>query len=505
MKGIYARVSTEDQAKHGYSLQDQLRECRKKAGTNNVIEYVDEGISGEVLDRPELTRLRKDIREGIITEVICFDPDRLSRKLGNQIIIADEIERRAKLTFVNGEYAKTPEGILFFQMRGAISEFEKAKITERMSRGRREKARQGKVVRDYQIYGYDYDSENRQLVINEREAEIVRLIFALFTGKIKKVKGINGIAHYLTDQKIPTKKNTGVWHRQVVRQLLMNKAYIGEFYQNRWNTEGMLYNKYKSQEERIQMKERPKEEQILVPCPAIINNETFLYAQRLLDESRRRWAGKSQNKYLLSGLISCGECGNTMTGRKSKNWGKYIFEYSDLKNTAGAKNKGCGKRVKVEELDEIVWNTVVSWLNQPAEIAAEAEIEQNDNQISFEEAEKHRIDNRLQDLSVARQKLINLIAHGSEVLGEIGEQETRQKLKEIKNEEAKLIKQRHDLEQLDNVEEQHQLKQNLLQIASEHYLSIAPKELTFEDKQELIRYVVKEVRIYCDEIKLYGF
>lgn len=505
MKGIYARVSTEDQAKHGYSLQDQLRECRKKAGTNDVIEYVDEGISGEVLDRPELTRLRKDIRDGIITEVICLDPDRLSRKLGNQIIIADEIERRAKLIFVNGEYAKTPEGILFFQMRGAISEFEKAKITERMSRGRREKARQGKVVRDYQIYGYDYDSENRQLIINEREAEIVRLIFALFTGKIKKVKGINGIARYLTSQKIPTKKNTGVWHRQVVRQLLMNRAYIGEFYQNRWNTEGMLYNKYKSPEERIQMKERPKEEQILIPCPAIIDKEMFLYAQKLLDESRRRWAGKSKNNYLLSGLIRCGECGNTMAGRKSKNWGKYIFEYSDLKNTAGAKNKGCGKRVKVEELDEIVWNTVVSWLNQPAEIAEEAERQQNDSQVSFEEAEKQRIEQRLQELSIARQKLINLIANGSEVLGEIGEQETRQKLKDIKDEETKLLKQRHDLEQLDNVKEQHQLKQNLLQVASEHYLSIAPNELTFEDKQELIRYVVKEVRIYGGEVKVYGF
>lgn len=505
MKGIYARVSTEEQAKHGYSLQDQLRECRKKAGTNDLIEYVDEGISGEVLERPELTRLRKDIREGIITEVICLDPDRLSRKLGNQIIIADEIEKRAKLLFVNGEYAKTPEGILFFQLRGAISEFEKAKITERMSRGRREKARQGKVVRDYQIYGYDYDSENRKLIINEREAEIVRLIFKLFAETEKKVRGINGIAHYLTSQKIPTKRNSSIWHRQVVRQILKNKVYIGEFYQNRWNTEGMLYNKFKSKDERIQVKERPKEEQILIPCPAIIDNLMFLKAQNILEESRRRWAGTGKNKYLLSGLVRCGECGNTMTGRNSKNWGKYVFEYVDYKNTAGAKNRGCGKRVKVLILDEIVWNTMVSWLNQPAEIAEEIKKKQTDNQVSFKKAEKQRIEQKLQELNSARVNLINFIAFGSEDLGEAGKHETLLKIKEIKNKEARLVKQLHDLEQLDNVEEQHDIKQYLLQEALEYYFTKASNELTFENKQELIRCVVKEVRIYDDEIKIIGF
>ncbi len=206
MIAIYARVSTEDQAKHGYSLDDQIRECRKKARTDQIKKYIDEGISGEVLNRPQLTKLINDIKDGLITKVICLDPDRLSRKLNNQLIIAEEIEKRAELLFVNGEYAKTPEGILFFQMRGAISEFEKAKITERMSRGRREKALQGKVVRDCQIYGYDYDTQTRQFTINEIEAKIVRLIFELFTGKTNSVNGINGIAHYLTSLGIATKK-----------------------------------------------------------------------------------------------------------------------------------------------------------------------------------------------------------------------------------------------------------------------------------------------------------
>lgn len=236
MIAIYARVSTEEQAKKGFSLEDQIKECRKKAKTDEVMEYIDRGVSGEILDRHVLTKLRNDVKDALITKVICLDPDRLSRKLINQLIITDEIEKRGvKLVFVNGEYTKTPEGNLFYSMRGAIAEFEKAKINERMSRGRKEKARQGKVMRNFQIYGYDYDKQQGKIIINE-EAKIVRLIFELFTQPNSMVEGINGIAKYLTSKGIPTKRGAKVRHRQVVRQLLMNRVYMGEFYQNRWNT-----------------------------------------------------------------------------------------------------------------------------------------------------------------------------------------------------------------------------------------------------------------------------
>lgn len=207
MIAVYARVSTEEQAKHGFSLNDQIRQCRQKAGTNKVKEYVDDGVSGEFLDRPALTKLRDDIREGIINKIICLDPDRLSRKLMNQLIITDEFDRRGiELVFVNGEYAKTPEGNLFYSMRGAIAEFEKSKITERMSRGRKEKARQGRVLRDFQVYGYSYDKESEQFLVDEDEAAIVRLIFDLFTQPNTIVQGLNGIALYLTSKGVPTKR-----------------------------------------------------------------------------------------------------------------------------------------------------------------------------------------------------------------------------------------------------------------------------------------------------------
>jgi len=268
---IYARVSTEEQAKQGFSIAAQIRECALLAGSKHALVFADEGVSGETLQRPALQELMRRIEAGEIEEVICLDPDRLSRKLLHQLLLTEDWDRRAvRLSFVHGNYAKTPEGNLFYALRGAISEFEKAKINERMCRGRREKARQGRVLRDFQIYGYDFDPEREQLVINHGEAAVVRQIYAWFLQPPPGINGMAGIARALTQSQVPTKRGAAQWHRQVVRQILSNRTYIGEFYQNKWDTSGG----------RVRL--RPKEEWILIPCPRIISPDIFAQVQRRL-------------------------------------------------------------------------------------------------------------------------------------------------------------------------------------------------------------------------------
>lgn len=268
---IYARVSTEEQAKHGFGIPSQIRECQERIGQVPALVFADEGVSGETLHRPALEELRQRIATGEVNSVYCLDPDRLSRKLLHQLLLTEEWERHGvSLNFVNGDYSKTPEGNLFYAMRGAISEFEKAKITERMCRGRREKARQGKVLRDFQIYGYDFDKTTDQLAINAQEAIIVKEIFRWLITPPPGVRGISGIARILTERGVPTKRGAPRWHRQVVRQILSNRTYIGEFYQNRWDTT----------QERV--RPRPKEEWIFIPCPSIIDCDTFITAQSVL-------------------------------------------------------------------------------------------------------------------------------------------------------------------------------------------------------------------------------
>lgn len=268
---IYARVSTEEQAKHGFSIPAQIRECQDRIGTIPALVFADEGVSGETLQRPALEDLRQRIRNSQVRSVYCLDPDRLSRKLLHQLLLTEEWERQGVyLYFVNGEYSKTPEGNLFYALRGAISEFEKAKITERMCRGRLEKARQGRVLRDFQIYGYDFDPKEEQLIVNSEEGAIVRQIYAWFLAPPSGMRGISGIARTLTEASVPTKRGASRWHRQVVRQILGNRTYIGEFYQNKWDTSN----------NRVRL--RPQGEWIFIPCPPIIEPRTFAEVQKVL-------------------------------------------------------------------------------------------------------------------------------------------------------------------------------------------------------------------------------
>lgn len=499
MVGIYARVSTEEQARSGFSLRDQVRECRNKASTNEVTEYIDEGISGEFLDRPALSKLRLDVKQGFLTKVICLDPDRLSRKLMNQLLITDELDQRGvELVFVNGEYAKTPEGTLFYSMRGAIAEFEKAKINERMSRGRREKARQGRVLRDFQIYGYDYDKDTEQLVINEREADVVTHIFLLFTQPSQEIQGINGIATYLTERRIPTKRGANVWHRQVVRQILLNRAYIGEFYQNRWNTEGMLGNKHKAQKDRQPIRLRPSEEWIALPCPAIINKAVFSEAQKLLQASRRRWAGMSITPYLLSGLIRCGECGNTMTGRQTKHWGKQVRHYTDRKHTAGAKQAGCGQRIDCERMDKLIWDCVSAWLAQPSALST-VQMELIDDDSRQREAEL--LKKEWEKTKLGQKRLLQLFAEATESAGE----EVLQTLEELKEKERRLHEHLVNLQGRTQMQKQEEGDRETLIEAIRYYFTTDPKALTFDDKQVMIRRFIREIHVYSDRVEINTF
>ncbi|WP_048600657.1 recombinase family protein [Rubeoparvulum massiliense] len=490
MIGIYVRVSTEEQAKKGYSLDSQLLECKKIAAANKILEYIDDGYSGEFLERPALMKLREDVRDGLIAKIICYDPDRLSRKLMNQLIIDEEFRKHGvDVVYVNGDFENTPDGRMFYMMRGAIAEYEKAKINERMSRGRKQKAREGKVVKNYHIYGYDYDKALGQLIIREDEARVVQLIFNLFTKPNTVVRGINGIAKYLTEQGIPTKRGAVVWHRQVVRQILFNPVYKGEFIQNKWNTEGMLVNKYKiNDDERIPMKLRPEEEWIVVDSPAIISEEQFEHAQQLLAESRRRWAKQGVRTYLLSGLVRCGTCHNTMTGRRYKNWDTHVLEYTDVKNTAGAKNVGCGNRIRVEEIDAIVWNYITDILNNLNNIS---EFESQHESSTYEELELERITTEIKKIQKGKKRLLSLFA-----MEKMDEEDIRKSLQELKEREEQLIARYQVLREKFGEEKEREVSKATLQQIVDFYFRKG--EFTVEEKQEMLRTLVKEIIVYQD-------
>lgn len=499
MIAIYARVSTEEQATKGYSIEQQIDLCKQKAGTLEVLEYVDEGYTGEIINRPQLSKMRDDIQKGLITKVVCYDPDRLSRNLLIQLLLDEEFKKyNVELAFVNGEYSNNAEGKMFFSMRGAISEFEKAKIKERTSGGRLRKAKKGLVVKNGKLYGYEYDKSKSTYVINEKEAKVVRMIFNYYTDPNSPFKGINGIANHLTEIGIPTKRGAQVWHRQVVRQILMNEAYIGNYIQNRWETVGDYVKKQAG--EKIEAgRMRPEEEWVITHIPPIIEKEQFDYAQVLISQGRRRYANTKFHPYLLSGLVRCGRCGETMPGRKRKSHGKDFFVYECQKNYAGAKSKGCGRLMSENKLNRIVWDSVVEMLNNPNKIKDYRGTEEK----TYIKEELEHLQTEIEKTKKGRKRLFTLVSLGED--DDMDLEEIKEQIRELQLKEKDLQSKYTQLSQENNTEN-NQASEKALETAIKLYMSNNDKTFTFDEKQTLIRTLVQEVYVVDSEtVRIHTF
>ncbi|MDA1474756.1 recombinase family protein [Bacillus changyiensis] len=489
MIAIYVRVSTEEQAIKGSSIDSQIEACLKKAGTTDVLKYADEGYSGELLERPALSRLREDARKGLINEVICYDPDRLSRKLMNQLIIDDELRKqKITLTFVNGEYADSPEGQLFFSMRGAISEFEKAKIKERTSAGRLQKIKKGMIIKDSGLFGLKFIKEKRTLEIIDEEAKIIRMIFDYFTDHTSPFfSRVNGIALHLTELGIKTKKGGKVWHRQVVRQILMNPAYKGEYEQYKYDTVGSYVSKQAGGKSLLKL--RPKEERYVINIPQIIPTEQWDYAQELLGESKRKHLSYSPHQYLLSGLVRCGICGNTMTGRKRKSHGKDYYIYDCRKNYAGSKNRGCGKQMSENKLNNYVWKEVYRFITNPEKYSAFKEV----NKTNHLAEELEFVKKEIEKTKRGRQRLFTLISLSED--DEINIEEIKGQIVELQKKQNHLTNQLNEIESKMKDAQHSKLSDNALKRAIDYFNHIGADNLTSEDKKAIINFLVKEIVI----------
>ncbi|CQR74114.1 DNA-invertase hin [Sporomusa ovata DSM 2662] len=353
MNAVYVRVSTDEQAKTGYSLQDQLQSCRQRLlslGLPNISEYVDDGYSGEFLERPALERLRDDLRAGTIENVCVYDPDRLSRNLTNQLILADEIEKAgAKLLFVTGDYDASPEGRLFFSMRGAISAFEKAKIRERTMRGKRAKVLSGKPLFAAPPFGYSCDRVAGQYVIVPEEAEIIRDIFARYSGK---KYGILPLGADLRACGIVNIRTGKPFSASVLHRMITNEMYAG----TKWTFQ--IYQKLIAQKKR-KIIHRDKSEWVAITIPAIIDRETWEKTCEVREQNKVMAKRNSKREYLLSGVIKCAGCGYAMRGitypkRTKKEYGYYVCTAYINENICN-----CKTGIPVQELDEAVWNHIL--------------------------------------------------------------------------------------------------------------------------------------------------
>ncbi len=157
---LYARVSSDLQRKEK-TIESQIVALKRQiaeAGDILVKEYVDDGYSGARLDRPALDQLRDDLKTNLFETIYFLNSDRIARDVTYQNIIIAEILKAKKQIIINGkDYVHNPENKFTLTVLGAVAELERAKIIERVSRGKQLRLAQGELLGGgTNTLGYDF-------------------------------------------------------------------------------------------------------------------------------------------------------------------------------------------------------------------------------------------------------------------------------------------------------------------------------------------------------------
>lgn len=185
---IYCRVSTEDQEREGTSLQTQLQACRNYCQDKgyDIACHFSEAYSGLSLERPKLDELRALARSGAVDVLVVYCLDRLSRDPTHGVIITQELEKHhVRLEAVIEDVDNSELGKLISYIRGFASKLEAEKIKERTARGRKEKARQGKIMApDYETKRLALEMLNIKVWIDGTVIEITGTIPVVEEGEV---------------------------------------------------------------------------------------------------------------------------------------------------------------------------------------------------------------------------------------------------------------------------------------------------------------------------------
>ena len=218
---IYVRVSTLRQQK-AQTIEQQLDRLQAHVATQGwslADEHIfrDDGYSGAKLSRPGLDSLRDRAAMAEFELVLITAPDRLARKYVHQVLLLEELESHGcRVEFLDRPMSDDPHDQLVLQIRGAVAEYERALIADRMRRGRLAKLRAGQLLPwTKALYGYVLDAERprdpARVRVDPVEAAMVRQIFAWYTDPEEK-PSLYAIAKRLSDQGIPTPSGGQRWN-----------------------------------------------------------------------------------------------------------------------------------------------------------------------------------------------------------------------------------------------------------------------------------------------------
>lgn len=326
---LYCRVSTDEQAREGVSLEEQQERlkayCRAMGWSDQVIVFVDDGFSAKNLDRPELKRLLHAVKSGAISRIMVTKLDRMSRRLLDLLNLID-LFQNYEVSFVSISESfdtNTPSGRLTLQVLGAVAEFERERIRERVYENMLHAASTGKWLTQSP---YGYDLVDKVLVINDREAQIVKRVYDLY---VNEGLGYYSIAKRLNEEGIPSRQGKE-WSIRAIKLMLTNPAYKGALVWNRKDSS------------KAQRKDKDEAEWVTVEdcLPVIIDKPEWERVQKRIGKTNVAPRAKT-SPHLLGGMLRCGNCGSGMSigfsGSPDKRYRVYRCSANKNKGTCTSK------------------------------------------------------------------------------------------------------------------------------------------------------------------------
>lgn len=392
MQGIYAlytRVSTDEQAKTGMSLESQkdklLAFAKYKGWQEDVIDiFCDDGESAKNMYRPNMQKMIKKIEQGQVAAVVTTAIDRLSRNLLDMLQFVEMCQKHntAYICTSLDFDTSTPIGKMVLQILGAFAEFERSMIQTRVKETMLKAAHEKQYMA---AAPFGYQLVEGRLEIIPTEAEWVQKAADMFVAGY----GYRAVAKYLNDAGVQTKKGVD-WTSSTVRGMLTNELYVGTVIYNRrfYNSAGKMC--WKDKSEWIENKN--------VHEPILSSTQWEEINKRITRKMPK--GGQRQYKYKLSGLLKCGHCEASMGSRRYGNKGihkdKFIFVCSNYQ-----KNGSCGfNYVFIDEAEQevlsILENITNGLIDIPAASLHNAEEAKREEFAKQEKAIKAKFDRQIE-------------------------------------------------------------------------------------------------------------
>ena len=396
---LYARFSSDNQRDE--SIDAQIRAIKTYAQNEGIIivdEYIDRAKSATTDERPEFQRMIKDSAAGGFNLVLVHKLDRFSRNRNDSNFYRMKLRHnRVRLLSVLEPLDDSPEAVILESVLEGMAEFYSKNLAREVKKGLKENALKCLHTGGIPPLGYDVDKTTKKLVVNEKEAEAVRIIFDM----IIQGYGYSEIVKRLKKEGFKTKAGKD-FGKNSIFEILRNRKYKGDYIYNRTRGRDPYTKKRNSHEENFS-------EDIIVIAngvPAIISAKDFDKVQEILN-NRRVWRHLDKRQietYLLTGKIFCGDCGCAYVGNRKKSSGnrKPIVTYRcnnrNRKATAECKNREINRdyieAFVLEKIEESIFSKQT----------VKRIMEQMESYFAQENAKRNKQIGRLKDELVAIEK-----------------------------------------------------------------------------------------------------